>query len=95
VKEAARVLPIHANPELAYVPEIRGKGLEKAREMQATVGLELGATEEVIGSVWAPDRIMAVQPEVGTELKKGEKVAVSVTGDWLCGPQTVDTKSAW
>lgn len=94
-KEAARVLPIHENAELAYVPEIRGKGVEKAKEMLARVGLELGNVEEVLGSVWAPDRIMMTSPDVGAELPKGSKVDISVTGDWLCGPETVDAPSAW
>jgi len=94
-RENARVLKHHDNPKLAYVPEVRGKTLERAREMLASVGLELGEVEEVIGSVWAPDRIMVADPEPDTEVPRGTKVNISITGDWLCGPQTVDEAAAW
>ncbi len=63
--------------------------------MLAKVGLELGEVEEIMGSVWAPDRIMFVTPEVNTELPKGSKVNIGITGDWLCGPEPAPEKSAW
>ncbi len=94
-KEQARVLVQHENPELAYVPEIRGKGIEQAKAMLHEVGLQLGAVDEVIGSVWAPDRIMMIEPAPGTEVPKGSEVAISITGDWLCGPESVEQATAW
>lgn len=94
-RESARVLQHHENPDLAYVPEIRGKSLEKAKEMLASVGLELGNVEEIIGSVWAPDRIMTADPEPTTEVARGTRINISITGDWLCGPQTVEEAAAW
>jgi hypothetical protein len=54
--------------------------------MLAKVGLELGQVDEIIGSVWAPDRIMFVTPDVNTEVAKGSKVAIGITGNWLTGP---------
>ena len=94
-KEKARVLKHHDNPALAYIPEIRGCGRAKAENMLAEVGLKLGEVHTIMGSVWAPDRIMTTEPEVGTELPKGSKVAISVTGDWWCGPQTAPDAPAW
>ena len=94
-KEKSRVLKHHDNPELAYIPEIRGKSKEKAQAMLKEVGLELGESEEIIGSVWAPDRIMMTSPDVGTELPRGSRVNISITGDWLCAPETVDEAAAW
>lgn len=94
-KEKARVLKLHENPGLAFVPEIRGKSVETAKAMLDRVDLQLGDVEEVIGSVWAPDRIMTAEPEPGTEVKKGSKVSISVTGNWLCAPQTVEEAAAW
>jgi len=94
-KEKKRVLPIHADPEMSYVPELRGRTKAQAEEMLATVGLKLGKIEETMGSVWAPDRIMAVEPEVGTELRKGAEVNINITGDWLTGPAVSGDKAAW
>jgi hypothetical protein len=85
-KEKARVLPIHPDPAKAYVPELRGRTKAQALEMLAKVGLELGQVDEIIGSVWAPDRIMFVTPDVNTEVAKGSKVAIGITGNWLTGP---------
>jgi len=95
VREKARVVQAHPDPGLAYVPEIRGTSIATATARLAEVGLALGAVEEILGSVWAPDRIMMMSPDPGTEVPKGSQVAVSVTGDWLCGPQTVDVAAAW
>ena len=95
-KEAARVLPIHPEPDRAYVPEIRGQTVKRAREMLATAGLELDEEMDIImGSVWAPDRIMFVTPEQGSEVTKGTRVKIGVTGDWLCGPQLAPEQAAW
>ncbi len=96
-KEKKRVLPIHEDAEKAYVPEIRGQSRVRAEEMLATVGLALddGDVEEIIGSVWAPDRIMFARPEVGTELPKGSKVGIGITGDWLTGAAVPAEKVAW
>ncbi len=94
-KEKARVLPIHADPKKAYVPELRGRTRAQARDMLKKVGLELGEVEEIIGSVWAPDRIMFVTPEVNTEVEKGTKVNIGITGDWLTGPAVPAEKTAW
>ncbi len=96
LKEKARVLPIHPDPAKAWVPELRGRTRSQALEMLAKVGLELDAQQdEVMGSVWAPDRIMFVTPEVGTELPKGAKVRIGITGNWLCGPAMPSEKAAW
>lgn len=86
IKEAARVLPIHEDATKAYVPELRGRTRAQALDMLAKVGLELGEVEEIIGSVWAPDRIMFVTPDVNTEVAKGTKVNIGITGNWLTGP---------
>lgn len=95
-KEKARVLPIHAEADKAWVPEIRGQGRARAEEMLATVGLSLDEqVDEVIGSVWAPDRIMFVTPDVGTELPRGSKVRIGITGDWLTGAAVPAEKVAW
>jgi len=94
-REKARVLPIHENPELAYVPELRGRTKTQATAMLTKIGLDLGTVEEIIGSVWAPDRIMFVTPEVGTEVAKGTKVNIGITGDWLTGPAVPTEKTAW
>ncbi len=94
-KETKRVLPIHADPNKAYVPEIRGRTKEQAKEMLAKVGLELGEVEEILGSVWAPNRIMFVTPEFNTEVAKGTKVNIGITGNWLTGPSLPHGQAAW
>lgn len=94
-REVARVLKHHEDPEMAYVPEIRGCGIEKAKKMLAEVGLKLGAVDEIIGSVWAPDRIMMIDPAADTEVPRGTSVSISITGNWLCGPRTVEEAAAW
>lgn len=95
-KEKKRVLPIHDDPGKAYVPEIRGQNRSRAEEMLSTVGLELDPdVEEIIGSVWAPDRIMFVTPEVGTEVPNGAKIKIGITGDWLTGAAVPEEKVAW
>lgn len=95
-KEKARVLPIHDDPKKAYVPEVRGQTIARAREMLSTVGLVLDEDIDWIsGSVWAPDRTMMVSPEVGTEVARGTKVKLGVTDDWLCGPAPGPEKAAW
>jgi len=95
-KEKKRVLPIHADPHKAYVPEIRGQTKARARQMLESVGLILDEeVDEIIGSVWAPDRIMFVTPEVGIELARGDKVKIGITGDWLTGPAVPEEKTAW
>lgn len=95
-KEKARVLPIHPDPAKAYVPEVRGQTRKRAEEMLSKVGLELDEdSDEIIGSVWAPDRIMFVTPDVGTEVSKGTRVRIGITGDWLTGPAVPAEKTAW
>lgn len=95
-KEAARVLPRHEDPERAFVPEIRGQTRARARDMLASVGLLLDADEEVImGSVWAPDRIMFTTPDVGSDVARGTSVRIGVTGDWLTGPALPHGQAAW
>lgn len=96
VKEARRVLPQHDDPARAYVPEIRGQTRERASEMLAAVGLRLsGDEEEIMGSVWAPNRIMFAYPDVGTEVDKGTQVRIGITGNWLTAPTQPEQKSAW
>lgn len=94
-REAARVIPIHDDPAKAYVPELRGRTIEQAREMLAKVGLELGNVEEVLGSCWAPNRIMVATPEFETVVDKGTKIDISITGDWLTGPALHVGQAAW
>lgn len=95
-KERVRVLPIHADPAMAYVPEIRGQQRARAEEMLATVGLVLdGDVDTIMGSVWAPDRIMFTSPEVGSVVAKGGSVKIGITGDWLTGPAVPSEKTAW
>ncbi len=95
-KEKARVLPIHDEPDKAYVPEVRGRTLTQAREMLSTVGLELDEDrEEILGSVWAPDRIMIQTPDPGTEVERDSAVKIGITGDWLCGPEPAPGESPW
>lgn len=96
-REAARVLPIHADAAKAYVPEVRGQTRERARQMCETVGLVLSEDEEeIIGSVWAPNRIMFVTPDAGTEVAKGSEVKIGITGNWLTGPAVpVGDGPAW
>jgi len=95
-KEAARVLPHHADPARAFVPEIRGRTRERAREMLAAVGLTLSPEEDtIIGSVWAPDRIMFVTPEQGSDVPSGTAVRIGITGDWLTGPAVPAEATAW
>ena len=95
-KEKARVLPQHSDPARAYVPEVRGQTRERAREMLESVGLVLDEEEdEIIGSVWAPNRIMFVTPEFGTEVPRGTKVRIGITGNWLTGPAVPDVATAW
>ncbi|GGC16806.1 hypothetical protein GCM10011371_00300 [Novosphingobium marinum] len=88
-KEKRRVLPIHDDPAKAWVPEIRGQTRERAKEMLDAVGLKLASDEdEIMGSVWAPNRIMFTEPEVGTEVDRGAEVKIGITGNWLTGPAT-------
>lgn len=95
-KERVRVLPRHDDPAKAYVPEIRGQQRARAEELLNAVGLKLDAdVDEIIGSVWAPDRIMFVTPEVGSEVPKGSSVKIGITGDWLTGPAVPEEKTAW
>ncbi len=87
VRESARVLQRHPDAAKAYVPEIRGQTRERAAEMLAVVGLRLSADEEeIIGSVWAPNRIMFQTPEHNTEVDRGTEVKIGITGNWLTGP---------
>ena len=87
VKEKARVLVLHDDPARAYVPELRGQTRERAKEMLEMVGLNLAADEEeIIGSVWAPNRIMFQSPDHGAEVDKGAEVRIGITGNWLTGP---------
>jgi hypothetical protein len=96
VKEKARVLPQHSDPAKAYVPEVRGQTKQRAKEMLESVGLELDEDiEEIIGSVWAPNRIMFATPEFGTEVPKGTKVKIGITGNWLTGPAVPEVATAW
>jgi len=95
-KENARVLVQHADKNKAYVPEVRGKTVARAREMLSNVGLVLNEDiETALGSVWAPDRIMTVTPEAGSAVARGTTVKVCVTGNWLCGPEPSPGKAAW
>lgn len=95
-KEQARVLPVHTDSARAYVPEIRGQTRRRAEAMLASVGLMLDPdVEEIMGSVWAPDRIMFTNPEVGTELEKGQAVKIGITGNWLTGPALPHGQAAW
>ena len=96
-KEKARVLKLHEDPAKAYVPEIRGQTRARAGEMCQAVGLRLDAQEdEIIGSVWAPDRIMFQTPEPGAEVARNAEVKIGVTGDWLTGPARPEGDSpAW
>jgi len=95
-KEKARVLVPHADPNKAYVPEVRGQTVARAREMLSKVGLVLNEEiDSIMGSVWAPDRIMTVTPEAGSEVARGTAVKLGVTGNWLCGPEPSPDKAAW
>lgn len=86
-REMARVIRQHEDPAKAYVPEIRGQTRERATEMLATVGLVLSPEEEeVMGSVWAPNRIMFQTPDPETEVARGSAVKIGITGNWLTGP---------
>jgi hypothetical protein len=86
-REKARVLKLHDDPAKAYVPEVRGQTRERAKEMCDAVGLVLSPDEdEIIGSVWAPNRIMFVTPDAGTEVAKGSAIKIGITGNWLTGP---------
>ena len=86
-KEKARVLKFHDHPAKAYVPEVRGQTRERAKEMLGAVGLTLSDDEEeIIGSVWAPNRIMFQTPDPDTVVEKGAEVKIGITGDWLTGP---------
>jgi len=96
VKEQKRVLPVHEDPARAYVPEIRGQQRARAEELLAAAGLALDEeVDEIIGSVWAPDRIMFTTPEVGSDVPKVSTVKFGITGDWLTGPAVPDEKTAW
>jgi len=80
----------------AYVPEIRGQQRARAEELLAAAGLALDEeADEIIGSVWAPDRIMFTTPEVGSDVPKVSTVKIGITGDWLTGPAVPDEKTAW
>lgn len=86
-KEKARVLKLHVDPAKAYVPEVRGQTRKRAQEMCEAVGLVLSNDEEeIIGSVWAPNRIMFQSPDPDTVVEKGTQVKIGITGDWLTGP---------
>ena len=81
------MLKHHADPAKAYVPEIRGQTRERAAEMCAAVGLVLaGEQDEIIGSVWAPNRIMFQSPDPETEVPRGTEISIGLTGNWLTGP---------
>ncbi|MBU6266516.1 MAG: Dabb family protein [Sphingomonadales bacterium] len=86
-RETARVLKRHDDAAKAYVPEVRGQTRERALEMLGAVGLVLAAgEEEIIGSVWAPNRIMFQSPDPDTVVDKGTAVTIGITGNWLTGP---------
>lgn len=96
-KEKSRVLKLHDDPAKAHVPEVRGQTRERAKEMCEAIGLVLSDDEEeIIGSVWAPNRIMFQAPDPDTEVDKGTPVKISVTGDWLTGPSVPEGSApAW
>jgi len=88
-REKARVLKLHDDADKAYVPEIRGQTRERAKEMLEMVGLSLASEEdEIIGSVWAPNRIMFQTPDPDTEVVRVSEVKIGITGNWLTGPAT-------
>lgn len=94
-KEKARVIKFHDDPAKAYVPEVRGQTRERAREMCAAVGLVLSNDEqEIMGSVWAPNRIMFQTPDPDTEVEKGAEVRIGITGNWLTGPTVPEGDAA-
>ena len=95
-REALRVLPAHEVAARAFVPEIRGQTREKARAMLSSVGLVLSAEEEeIIGSCWAPNRIMFTTPDVGSDVPRGASVKIGITGNWLTGPALPEGEVAW
>ncbi|GIX31257.1 MAG: hypothetical protein KatS3mg124_1729 [Porticoccaceae bacterium] len=94
-REKARVLREHPDPALAWVPEVRGTTLPRAREMLERVGLALGEVEEVEGSVWAPGRVMMADPAPESEVPRGTRVNLVVTGQWLSRPERVPEAPAW
>ena len=77
------------------MPELQGRTIEQARDMLAKAGLELGNVEEVLGSCWAPNRIMVATPGFETVVDKGTKIDISITGDWLTGPALPMGQAAW
>ncbi|MCC6382548.1 MAG: Dabb family protein [Dehalococcoidia bacterium] len=80
--------PVAAPPDAApRVPSLRGRRPTEARQILARCGLTMDEDVRPIpGSVWAPGRVVAVEPAVGTPLPRGTSVRVTVTGDWWMRP---------
>lgn len=69
------------------VPPLRGRRPEEAEQVLAGCGLMMEQeVHPVPGSVWAPGRIVAVEPAAGTPVPPGTTVRVTVTGDWWMRP---------
>lgn len=78
------------------VPEIRGQRLERACEMLAAAGVGVADDiESVLGSVWAPGRVLAADPAPGTMVSRETALHLTVTGDWLCAPAKPNEAAPW
>lgn len=65
------------------VPELRGRDLEIARQIAVNCGFRIvEPIERLKGHVWAPNRVVAVDPAAGTELPIGSPIRLTVSEGW-------------
>lgn len=85
--ELKRTRPVHPDPTMAYVPDIRGHFMAgDADKILEEAGLVIDPIpEEILGNTWAPGRINRTDPIMYSEVPKGTKVKVQINGDYLMG----------
>lgn len=68
------------------VPSVVGHKLEEAGRILEEAGLRGGATQSVVGSVWAVGRVIQQQPAAGTIAEPGTNVDLGVTSEYWMRP---------
>ncbi|HJP41735.1 MAG TPA: Dabb family protein [Dehalococcoidia bacterium] len=78
-------------PEQGRVPTLRGRRPQEARELLKAAGFQMNAVvNQAPGGVWAAGRVVGVDPESGSDVEEGSTITITVTGDWLMGPDLGD-----
>jgi serine/threonine-protein kinase len=68
-----------AQPQLAVVPDVRGKTLEEANGAIGLAGLHLGQTDPVRDPNFGANRVVRQVPDPGTPLRPGDIVTITLS----------------